>query len=151
MEINIEELLRDRCLIPLTNDEWNPFEITHHPTVNLADGDYLIEKIRASIPRGTGGVYIYEDINGDVIYVGKSADLRDRFRTHYRRANRRDPSGDRNDRHFNFWSARCGKLVVYWHRIDREVDRQIVEIMLTFYLQPKFVNVPRTPRKRRIR
>ena len=143
MQIDIEGFLKSNRLIPVGGAGWNTFEVEHFGALDVADADRRIEDIRASIQRKTGGVYVYHNANSECIYVGKSQDLRDRFRVHYRRANRRGGSGDEYDRHFNFWSARTGKLKVSWYRIEREEDRQIIEIMLTFYLRPKFCEIPR--------
>lgn len=143
MEIDIEDFLRSNSVIPLNGSGWSTFEIEHFADALVADADGQIEEIRQAIPRRTRGVYVYHDAAGDCIYVGKSQDLRDRFRVHYRRANREGGNGDENNRHFNFWSSRTGKLTVSWFKIDREEDRQIVEIMLTFYLRPKFCEIPR--------
>lgn len=143
MEIDIEGFLTSHSVLPLTGNDWNTFEIEHFADAQVADTHAAIDNIRASIPRNTGGVYVYHDASGECIYVGKSADVRDRFRTHYRRSNREDRKGDRNNRHFNFWSSHTGKLNVSWLKIDREEDRQIIEIMLSFYLRPKFCEVPR--------
>lgn len=148
MEIDIEGFLRSHRMIPVGTEGWHSFDIEHFPDAAFADAHGRIDEVRAVIPMGTSGVYVYENSDGKCIYVGKHQHLRDRFRTHYQRANREDRKGDRNNRHFDFWSARVGKLKVRWIKIDREPDRQIIEIMLTDYLKPEFCSIPWARRAR---
>lgn len=146
MDINYEKILSEYGLLPLRSDRWQIFNLEHFANLEAADRA-LLSDLKARIRRNTGGVYVYRDITGVCIYVGKSQDLGRRFDTHFTRAHIPDYKGDRHGKHFKFWNSRPGRVEISWFEVSRESDRAIFEIMLTALLRPKFCEIPRTSRR----
>jgi len=143
MEIDIEGFLKEHKIYPLSQPGWKICQVCHYIDMATAQVDGRLGELQASLGRKAKGVYVYFDSSGDCIYVGKSADLADRFKKHFQRTYRRDKS-DKRGKHFKFWSGRPGDMTIKYFLIDKEVDRKVIEIMLIHLLEPAFEKIPRS-------
>jgi hypothetical protein len=121
-------------------NEWEYFNIDHGP--NEQFNPEIILSITQKIDRKTKGVYVYTYTDRDsvnLLYIGKSKDLPDRIRNHYR-----ERFGDTGlPRWIQFWSQHQYNMRIYYKELEFEADahldealRIIVERYLIAVLKP---------------
>lgn len=77
----------------------------------------------------TPGVYFHKDKTGEIIYVGKAANLRNRVRHYYQRSRVNDPKTDRL----------IGEIVdTEWTEVDSEADALFLEAELIRRYMPRY-------------
>ena len=135
MDINYRKFLIELGILPL--DRKHRFTLTHFGNQADAMADNLIHDLQHRIGPQVGGVYLYK-VGRRCLYVGKSINIAQRVGTHNQRAFQPDPHSDRYGVHHAFWEANVGRLTVNWISLEQEIDRQIVEMMLTKELRPIF-------------
>jgi excinuclease ABC subunit C len=82
----------------------------------------------AQLPK-TPGVYFHKDKAGEIIYIGKAANLRNRVRQYFQSSRYRDPKTD----------VLIANIVdIDWRELDSEVDALFLEAELVRRYQPKF-------------
>lgn len=137
MERKIKKFLKDNDFLPLSR--WNNFKIIHRhitPKSQEKKNDFNIIKNHVS---KKNGLYIYEK-NRKIIYVGKGKPLSNRIKNHYISAYQ-EVLGDTKDKIWhNFFSSEenLGELRIYWRELQKEKDRQIIEKILHYILNPTF-------------
>ncbi len=133
--IDCLKLLREYGLWPM--DGWNRFEVVHQTSYDPDEEAHRLALILGNVG-AAAGVYAYLNGEGAWLYVGKGARLFDRFKAHYQCASRALPGEHKGKKWHRFWSARPGRLTVYWIAVEGEADRRIFEVALTAILQPAF-------------
>jgi excinuclease ABC subunit C len=87
----------------------------------------LADKL-AKLPKAPG-VYFHKDINGEVIYIGKAAVLRNRVRQYFQKSRHRDPKTD----------ALISEIVdVDWIEVNSEIDALFLEAELIRRNLPRY-------------
>src|SRR4051794_3278432 len=77
----------------------------------------------------TPGVYFHKDARGEVIYIGKAANLRNRVRQYFQKSRLRDPKTD----------ALIQEIIdVDWTELETEVDALFLEAELVRRYQPRY-------------
>jgi excinuclease ABC subunit C len=88
----------------------------------------LIKEKLLTLPT-TPGVYFHKDQNGEIIYIGKAANLRNRVRQYFQKSRYRDPKTD----------VLVGEICdVEWRELDTEADALFLEAELVRRYQPRF-------------
>ncbi len=87
-----------------------------------------IEKRLNELP-ATPGVYIYKDVNGDIIYIGKAAVLKNRVRQYFQK-------GRPNDTKTTLLVAEIADIE--WITVDSEVDALFLEAELVKRYLPRY-------------
>ena len=90
-------------------------------------------------PIHKAGIYLYTTLSGKPIYVGKAEDLEKRFSEHL-------SDNENNKELLQF--LRTQPAVLYYLEVEREEDRQGIELYLFSQLQPQYNNI--TPSAQRI-
>jgi excinuclease ABC subunit C len=89
--------------------------------------DVIKDKL-ASLPTAPG-VYFHKDSKGDIIYIGKAANLRSRVRQYFQKSRFRDPKTD----------VLVAEIAdIEWRQLDTEADALFVEAELVRRYQPRF-------------
>ncbi len=87
----------------------------------------LQEKLK-TLPT-TPGVYFHKDKSGEIIYIGKAANLRNRVRQYFQKSRNRDPKTD----------ALVAEIHdTEWRELDTEVDALFLEAELVKRYLPRF-------------
>lgn len=87
----------------------------------------LKEKL-ASLPTSPG-IYFHKDSKGEIIYIGKAANLRSRVRQYFQKSRFRDPKTD----------VLVAEIAdVEWQELDTEADALFLEAELVRRYQPRF-------------
>lgn len=87
----------------------------------------LKEKL-ATLP-GTPGIYFHKDVKGEIIYIGKAANLRSRVRQYFQKSRFRDPKTD----------VLVTEIAdVEWRELDSEADALFLEAELVRRYHPRF-------------
>jgi len=133
--IDYEKLLEGCGLWPM--EKWNHFDVVHQPSYDPRHEADHLTLILSHVGNSISGVYAYRK-DGSWLYVGKGAPLFSRFRDHYRISYREFSNDSKDKKWHRFWSSHTGPLTIYWTSLERETDRQIVELALTEILQPTF-------------
>jgi hypothetical protein len=111
-------------------------------------------KINRFVPQAHG-IYIYTQ-NNEVLYVGKAVNLRARIHQHFKssvfveRDGRKGSAGDQENGDWPaFFRDQCaGPVTVHWTEIsEHENARRILELMLEWVINPKFVHFREQRRK----
>lgn len=77
----------------------------------------------------TPGVYFHKDINGEIIYIGKAANLRNRVRQYFQQSRYRDPKTD----------ILVSEIAnIDWTPVETEADALFLEAELVRRYQPRF-------------
>jgi excinuclease ABC subunit C len=88
----------------------------------------IIQKKLSQLPT-TPGVYFHKNAAGEVIYIGKAANLRNRVRQYFQKSRYRDPKTD----------VLVSEIAdIDWRELDTEVDALFLEAELVRRNQPKF-------------
>jgi excinuclease ABC subunit C len=88
----------------------------------------VLEKKLANLPK-TPGVYFHKDRRGEVIYIGKAANLRNRVRQYFQNSRLRDPKTD----------ALIQEITdLEWTELETEVDALFLESELVRRYQPRY-------------
>jgi excinuclease ABC subunit C len=75
------------------------------------------------------GVYFHKDASGEIIYVGKAANLRNRVRHYFQKSRNRDPKTD----------ALVSEIVdTDWQALDTELDALFVEAEMVRRYMPRY-------------
>lgn len=75
------------------------------------------------------GVYFHKDKSGEIIYIGKAANLRNRVRQYFQKSRYRDPKTD----------VLVGAIAdIDWTAVDNEADALFLEAELVRRYQPRF-------------
>jgi excinuclease ABC subunit C len=77
----------------------------------------------------TPGVYLFRDLAGEIIYIGKAANLRSRVRQYFQKSRYRDPKTD-------ILVAEITDLE--WRQLETEADALFLEAELVRRYQPRF-------------
>jgi excinuclease ABC subunit C len=87
-----------------------------------------IEKKLEKLPT-VPGVYFHKDINGEIIYIGKAANLRNRVRQYFQVSRIRDPKTD----------ALVSEIAdIEWTPVDSEIDALFLEAELVRRYLPRY-------------
>jgi excinuclease ABC subunit C len=77
----------------------------------------------------TPGIYFHKDKNGEIIYIGKAANLRSRVRQYFQKSRYRDPKTD----------ILVGEIAdIEWRELDTEADALFLEAELVKRYMPRF-------------
>lgn len=130
------EFLVDNNFYPI-EDKWNHFSIIHKVPIDEAEK----QKVKTLIENHVGkknGIYVYKDLSGNLLYIGKAKSLRNRLFSHYRECYETVPGDTKDNRWHRFFLHHQGELTIYWIEIEDEKPRRIIEEMLDYLLEPKF-------------
>jgi hypothetical protein len=133
--IDCERLLRDAGLLPMSL--WNSFEFEHRRPTDSADGDALLTLLAEEVGRKRDGVYVYNR-EGHYLYVGKGRPIFSRLKSHLRESYEEVPGDTKDNRWHRFFSQHSGRVRVYWMEVEDEMDRRVIELVLTKLLSPTF-------------
>lgn len=87
----------------------------------------LEEKLK-SLPKGPG-VYFYKDKSGEIIYIGKAANLRNRVRQYFQKSRLRDPKTD----------ALISEIAdLEWREVETELDALFLEAEMVRRYMPRY-------------
>lgn len=88
----------------------------------------LIKDKLASLPTRPG-IYFHKDLKGEIIYIGKAANLRNRVRQYFQASRYRDPKTD----------VLVNEIAdIEWRELDTEADALFLEAELVRRYQPRF-------------
>lgn len=88
----------------------------------------IIKDKLAALPT-TPGVYFHKDVKGEIIYIGKAANLRNRVRQYFQKSRYRDPKTD----------ILVSEIAdVEWQELDTEADALFLEAELVRRYHPRF-------------
>src|SRR5260370_16332133 len=89
--------------------------------------DQLAQKLQ-DLPKSPG-VYFHKDVNGEIIYVGKAAVLRNRVRQYFQKSRTRDPKTD----------ALVAEIVdTDWMVVDSEIEALFLEAEMVRRYMPRY-------------
>jgi uncharacterized protein YktA (UPF0223 family) len=100
------EFLEANHLYPI-EENWNQFSIIHNKPINEIERN----KIKGYIDSAVGkknGLYAYTDVNGNVLYIGKTKPLHNRLLSHYREFYETVPSDTKDHRWHRFFMEHQG-------------------------------------------
>lgn len=134
---SLETLLHQLHLLPYTNSLWKKMSITLYTKFTREQYTEVKKKIRQSIPKGTGGIYIIAK-EDKVLYIGESRSrivnrlLRHMDKIHWRKDSRAD---------FFKLQEHQGELTLYYRPLEGEwlLKRKIIEELLTIVLKPAYI------------
>lgn len=87
-----------------------------------------VENKLKKLPK-TPGVYFHKDANGEIIYIGKAANLRNRVRQYFHKSRAFDPKTD----------ALIAEITdIDWTEVETEADALFLEAELVRRYQPRF-------------
>ena len=134
----IKKFLANIGLDQLGEGNWEVFNITHtvaEPTKEVLKDtrNYLHSKL----PDELSGIYVYQSVDGTILYIGKAKKLYDRVYSHYRETYT-SVGGDKSGVWHYFFNSNPGELKIYWTKIGSERQRHIVEQCLEEYFGSKF-------------
>ena len=75
------------------------------------------------------GLYFYKDKTGEIIYIGKAANLRNRVRQYFQKSRLRDPKTDALINEINS---------LQWRELESEADALFLEAELVRRYQPRY-------------
>jgi hypothetical protein len=134
----IEEFLHGIGLLPYTN--WKSITLEHG---NREKTTKVLQQIREQKLKG-GGIYIYTQ-NNAVLYVGIDGAFPGRIKDHYKESifeekdGRKGMKGDKHGDWPAFFKKYPGTITVYYRMVEESYERKIIELMLEYLLEPKFV------------
>ena len=91
----------------------------------------MTEKVKAKLTKlpTTPGVYFHKDAGGEIIYIGKAANLRNRVRQYFQKSRYRDPKTD----------VLVAEIAdIDWTEVETEADALFLEAELVRRYQPRF-------------
>ncbi len=91
----------------------------------------MTPKIKSKLSKlpTTPGVYFHKDKSGEIIYIGKAANLRNRVRQYFQASRYRDPKTD----------VLVSEIAdIEWQELDTEADALFLEAELVRRYQPRF-------------
>ena len=139
MKKEITKALEAINYFPLNKkNKWMPLVINHQKP-KKGESSKTYKHIRDNVKK-YDGIYIFKDRSNRTLYIGKGKPIANRLIDHYKKSFTA-PSKDSKYKKWNrFFSAYKGKLTVYWKEIEDEKDRIVIEQMLTYILNPKFID-----------
>ncbi len=132
--------LEEEKIIPINFENWNSFKLNHCLPENFqmkkAQYSYIKEQVGDK-----SGIYVYKK-DDEYLYIGKAKPLFKRIKDHYIESFKPIPEGTepKNSRWDRFFSEHSGEIEIYWKEFETEEERQLIEIILTKLLNPKFIN-----------
>ncbi len=131
------EFLSSLGFLPLNSENWNKFEIIHIKPNGIEERKRINDYISKSV-KSASGIYIYQKLDGEILYIGKGKPLKYRLQSHYRESFE-EVSGDTKDKLWHrFFSSYTGRLCVCWKEVNDEDGRIVMERMLTSLYTPIF-------------
>src|ERR1700733_9707554 len=91
----------------------------------------MTPKVKAKLDKlpTTPGVYFHKDVAGEIIYVGKAANLRNRVRQYFQKSRYRDPKTD----------VLVSEIAdIEWIELESEADALFLEAELVRRYQPRY-------------
>jgi hypothetical protein len=142
--------LEDQYFLPLSKDNknWNSCEIIHQPD---KPDDAELFKFKSFIKNhitNQGGVYAYINPKNELLYFGKSKNIRDRIFMHYREAYTRISGTNKSAAWCELFSRNTGELTLLWRIIDQDRLRIAIEEMVEVVVQSLFDK--KYPRRKRV-
>lgn len=134
----MERILEEENILPVSEETWFTFQLLHsqpdNEAMKLEQFKYIKEQVG-----NKAGIYIYiKDKN--VIYIGKAKVLNIRIKSHYVESFSTVPGDSKTNRWHRFFMQNQGDVKILWKEIDKEEDRQIVEMILTNKYKPTFLS-----------
>ena len=137
--INYEQFLLENKILPIDceNGRWNHFKIDNVSP----QGEVTKTTVKRYIENNVGdrnGLYIYKDDKGDVLYIGKGKPLKNRLFSHYLESFQPVKGDSKDQRWHKFFQKHQGTVDVFWLELETEKERQLIEKMLDYLLDPLF-------------
>jgi hypothetical protein len=131
-----DSILNDLEIFDLNN--WNKMEIHHFDS--LSD-DISIKEHRELFKNellDKRGIYLYQNLKGDCLYVGKAKNLYDRVYSHFKEAY--TPNESKGKVWNEFFKQHPGKLNLYWLEVESSDDilRHFIENRIADKFPPLF-------------
>ncbi|MED3882820.1 GIY-YIG nuclease family protein [Priestia megaterium] len=127
-------LLKKKGYYPLKSSLWKYFKFTQVKPRNRQDFINNIELLKQQ----TGvrkGIYIYINNSNEVLYIGKGNPIKDRLISHYKKLSKTVLN---NDKRTMFFQQNEGNVKIYWLEIENQEERELVEHLLAFVLNPLY-------------
>ncbi len=128
----LQSFLFENEVLPLST--WDYFYVNH---TQIADEEAVRSVIQSNIKQ-VSGVYVYQRVNNQVLFVGVSKNLGVNMFRHYK-ASQGKISGDANSNIWHrFFSQYQEELIVYWMEIEEDILRETVGAVLRYTLKPLY-------------
>ncbi|MFL0361670.1 GIY-YIG nuclease family protein [Pseudobacillus sp. 179-B 2D1 NHS] len=133
MKKDVEDLLKKKGYYPLTSPLWNSFRLAQVVPNSNQEKQTNIKLIESNLS-DKKGIYVYGDAAQEILYVGKGRPIKSRIKSHYNKL-LKIGSDSRRD---VFFQDNQGTFTVFWLEIEEKEERELVEHLLSFLLNPKY-------------
>ncbi|CAG9606882.1 GIY-YIG nuclease family protein [Pseudoneobacillus rhizosphaerae] len=141
--MNYERFLIENGILPIERN-WNHFRINHVKPVDEVAKNQVRGYIENNVANHNG-LYIYKNNKGEILYIGKGKPLKNRLYSHFLESFQPVKGDTKDQRWHPFFLKHQGEHDVYWIELETEKDRQIIEKMLEYVLNPLFAKPPPPP------
>lgn len=137
--MDYEHFLLENKILPIDCEigRWKQFKIN-----NVSPQDEETKKnVKRYIENNVGnrnGLYIYKSDEGGVLYIGKGKPLKNRLYSHYLESFQPVKGDTKDQRWHKFFLKHQGVVDVFWLELETEKERQLIEKMLDYLLDPLF-------------
>lgn len=131
--------LEEERILPVSQETWKSFGLNHCLPENKQKKKEQYSYINKQVGNKSG-IYIYMK-DGECLYIGKAKPLSKIIRDHYIESYKVIPDNchEKNSRWDRFFQKYNGEVEIYWREFESEEERQVVEIILTKIMKPKFL------------
>ncbi|HDR7634217.1 TPA: GIY-YIG nuclease family protein [Bacillus mycoides] len=126
MRDKLERLLVSEEILPLSSSKWSVFQVDFKKECK----EVTHKIINDNVPSNVIGVYVIQNSDGEVLYVGQGK-VKERIKRHYKKLFASIPSYRQQ-----FFQEKEGTMNIYWAAFER--DRLVVETLLQLVLNPAF-------------
>jgi hypothetical protein len=141
--MDYERFLIENGILPIERN-WNHFRINHVKPVDEVAKNQVRGYIENNVANHNG-LYIYKNNKGEILCIGKGKPLKNRLYSHFLESFQPVKGDTKDQRWHPFFLKHQGELDVYWIELETEKDRQIIEKMLEYVLNPLFAEPPAPP------
>lgn len=130
---DIEKLLENKGYYPLITTLWKSFKFTQVKPKSEQERQLKLRIIESNV-RNFKGIYVYKNAAEEVLYIGKGNPLKSRIISHYNKLSKINKVNRRDA----FFQNNQGTMTIFWLEIEWEEEREIVEHLLSYLLEPKY-------------
>lgn len=131
--------LKEIEFYPINEKVWKLIEINHNKPNGILEKENTEALLKDKLGK-INGLYIYQNSDKEILYVGKGAPIANRLISHYRESFQSVKGDTKDQRWHKFFQSNCGIMKIYWKELEGEHERQIVEKLLDNTLDSSFKN-----------
>jgi hypothetical protein len=137
LEADVQLLLSNYNILPL--HRWKSLEIKHEKPDNKS----IEWNIKCNVSDRVGdssGIYVYQRMNNEILYVGQTGNLRNSIVFHLRSSYEVTPGDNNSKKNHRFFKLYPEKLIVYWIEFPNGPVRNVLKDMLVYVLKPTYLS-----------